>query len=177
MPPLPPALQLMRSITPLPPLQCRGIHGSFFGLALTFAAKSLEHTANQLWQWAREPNFGVKSFAEDSILSTSWSICMPYRAYYLVGQAIPGRELFSVPSTAAEIAARENGAATVLQKSSPCQAKFKNPLSLLSSALGSGPRYRIFQGNQCWRRWRFVQFEMRTGACVVSLHVWFCLMQ
>jgi hypothetical protein len=47
--------------------------------------------------------------------------------------------LFSMPSLAAEITATENGAATVLQKST-CQTKFKNPLSLLSSALGSGPR-------------------------------------
>jgi hypothetical protein len=69
--PLPPALQLMRSITPPLPLQCRGIYGGFFGLMLTFAAKSLEHTANQLWQWAREPNLGVKSFANSISLDVT----------------------------------------------------------------------------------------------------------
>jgi hypothetical protein len=62
-PPLPPALQPMRSITPPPPLHCRGVCDGFFRLALTFAAKSMEHTANQLQQWAREPDLGVKSFA------------------------------------------------------------------------------------------------------------------
>jgi hypothetical protein len=56
-PPSLPALRLTRSITPPLPLLCRGIYGSFFGLMLTFAAKSLELTANQLWQWAREPDF------------------------------------------------------------------------------------------------------------------------
>jgi hypothetical protein len=77
--PLPPqsplALQPTRSITPPPPSQCRGDYDGFFGLALTFAAKSMEHTANQLRQWAREPNLGVKSFA-NSILLTSRSICI-----------------------------------------------------------------------------------------------------
>ena len=71
-PPMPPALQSTRSITPpAPPSECRGIYRvGFFGPALTFAAKSMEHTANQLRQWAKEPNLGVKSFA-NSILSVS----------------------------------------------------------------------------------------------------------
>ena len=45
---MPPALLSMRSITtPAPPLECRGIyHVGFFRPALTFAAKSMEHTAN-----------------------------------------------------------------------------------------------------------------------------------
>jgi hypothetical protein len=81
-PPLPPALQLMHSITPPPPLQCRGVYGGFFGSTLTFAAKSMEHTANQPWQWAREPDLGVKSFA-NSILLTSRSICIPYQGVLL----------------------------------------------------------------------------------------------
>jgi hypothetical protein len=55
---------------------------------LTFAAKLLEHTANQLWQWAREPDFGVKSFA-DSILLTSQSICMPYQGIILGSTSNP----------------------------------------------------------------------------------------
>ena len=47
---MPPALRSTRSITPpAPPSECRGIyHVGFFGPALTFAAKSMEHTANQL---------------------------------------------------------------------------------------------------------------------------------
>jgi len=46
--PSPPSLQPTRSITPPPPSQCRGVSEGFFGPALTFAAKSMEHTANQL---------------------------------------------------------------------------------------------------------------------------------
>ena len=67
-PSMPPALRSMRSITPpAPPSECRGIyHVGFFGLALTFAAKSMEHTANQLQQWAKEPDLGVKSFANSA---------------------------------------------------------------------------------------------------------------
>jgi hypothetical protein len=51
-PPMPPALRSMRSITPpAPPSECRCIyHVGFFEPALTFAAKSMEHTANQLRQ-------------------------------------------------------------------------------------------------------------------------------
>ncbi len=55
-PPSPLSLQPTRSITPPPPSQCRGVSEGFFGPALTFAAKSMEHTANQLWQWAMEPD-------------------------------------------------------------------------------------------------------------------------
>ena len=49
-PPMPSALRSTRSITPpAPPSECRGIYCvGFFGPALTFAAKSMEHTANQL---------------------------------------------------------------------------------------------------------------------------------
>ncbi len=81
-PPSPPALQPTRSITPPPLSQCRGICGGFFGPALAFATRSMEHTANQLRQWAREPDLGVKSFA-NSILLTSWSICIPYQGVLL----------------------------------------------------------------------------------------------
>jgi hypothetical protein len=42
----------------------------------------MEHTANQLRQWAREPDLGVKSFA-NSILSMSRSICIPYQGILL----------------------------------------------------------------------------------------------
>ena len=66
--PLPPSspqpLRSTRSITPPPPSQCRGVYGGFFRPALTFDAKSMEHTANQLWQWASEPDLGVKSFTK-----------------------------------------------------------------------------------------------------------------
>jgi hypothetical protein len=64
-PPMSLALRLTHSITPQAPLaECRSIyHVGFFGPLLTFAAKSMEHTANQLWQWAKEPDLGVKSFA------------------------------------------------------------------------------------------------------------------
>ena len=61
----------------------------FFGPALTFAAKSMEHTANQLRQWAKEPDLGVKSFA-DSILSKSRSICIPYQGVLLDRTSNPG---------------------------------------------------------------------------------------
>ena len=77
-PPLPPALRPMRWITGSPPSECRGISNGFFGQALTFAARSMQHTVNQLQQWAKEPDLGVKSFT-CSILSTSWSICLPYQ--------------------------------------------------------------------------------------------------
>ena len=81
--PLPlPAPPITRSITPPPPLQCRGVSEGFFGPALTFAAKSMEHTAKQLRQWAMEPDLGVKSFAK-SMLSTSRSICIPYHGVLL----------------------------------------------------------------------------------------------
>jgi hypothetical protein len=80
-PPSPPPL-LMRSITPPPPSQCRGVSEGFFGPALIFAAKSMEHTANQLRQWAMEPDIRVKSFAK-SMLSTSRSIFMPYHGLLL----------------------------------------------------------------------------------------------
>ena len=48
--PLPPALQVSHSITSSPPLQCRGIYDGYFGFeqVLTFAAKSMQSTANQL---------------------------------------------------------------------------------------------------------------------------------
>jgi hypothetical protein len=80
---LPPALQTSHSIiTPNPPSQCRGVYGGFFEPAFTFAAKSLQHTTNQLQRWAREPDLGVKSFA-NSILLMSWSICVPYHGVLL----------------------------------------------------------------------------------------------
>jgi hypothetical protein len=79
----PPALRMTHSIITLnPPLQCRGVYGGFFGLAFTFTAKSLQHTANQLQQWAREPDLGVKIFA-NSLLLTSRSICLLYRRVLL----------------------------------------------------------------------------------------------
>ena len=81
-PPSPPPLRSMCSITPPPPSLCRGVYGGFFRPALTFAAKSMEHTSNQLRQRASEPDLGVKSFAK-SILSTLWSICVPYQVVLL----------------------------------------------------------------------------------------------
>jgi hypothetical protein len=90
--PSPPPLQSTRSITPPPPLQCRGVYVGFFGPALTFAAKSMEHTANQLRQWASEPDLGAKSLAK-SILSTSRSICVPYQGV-LLDRLINPREGF-----------------------------------------------------------------------------------
>jgi hypothetical protein len=72
----------MHQITASPPSECRGISNGFFGQALTFAARSMQHTVNQLQQWAKEPNLGVKSFAS-SILSTSRSICLLYQGMVL----------------------------------------------------------------------------------------------
>ncbi len=42
----------------------------------------MQHTVNQLQQWAKEPDLGVKSFAS-SILLTSRSICLPYQGMVL----------------------------------------------------------------------------------------------
>ncbi len=63
-------------------MQCSGVYGGYFGPAFTFAAKLLQYTADQLKQWAREPDFGVKSFA-GSTLSMSRSICLPYQGVIL----------------------------------------------------------------------------------------------
>ena len=57
--------------------------------------------------------------------------------YYLLGRAIPGRNLFFVPSPVVEIVATENVTATVLQKSM-CLEKLEDTLSLLLSVPGSG---------------------------------------
>ena len=81
-PPSPPALRPMRRITASLPSECRGISNSIFGQALTFAAMSMQHTVNQLQQWAKEPDLGVKSFAS-SILLMPWSICLPYQGMVL----------------------------------------------------------------------------------------------
>ena len=81
-PPSPPALCPMRRITASPPSECRGIYNGFFGQSLTFAARLMQHTVNQLQQWAKEPDLGVKRFTS-SILSTSWSICLPYQGMVL----------------------------------------------------------------------------------------------
>ena len=51
----------------------------------------------------------------------------------MIGLAILERDLFSVPSPAAEIAATESGAATVLRKSM-WVTKLENPFRLLLSA-------------------------------------------
>jgi hypothetical protein len=53
-PPSPPALCSMRRITASPPSECRGISNGFFGQTLTFAARSMQHTVNQLQQWAKQ---------------------------------------------------------------------------------------------------------------------------
>jgi hypothetical protein len=78
----PPPLPLKHSITPPPMLQCKGIYTGFLGSTLTFAAKSMQHTANQLQQWAKVPNFGVNSFT-CSLLLASRSICLPYQGVVL----------------------------------------------------------------------------------------------
>jgi hypothetical protein len=83
-PPSPPALCPMRRITSSPPPECSGISNGFFGEALTFAARSMQHTVNQLQRWAKEPNLGVKSFAS-SILSTLRSIYLLGDAQQMVG--------------------------------------------------------------------------------------------
>ena len=81
-PPSPPALCPMRQITASLPSECRGISNGFFGQSLAFAAKSMQRTVNQLQQWAKEPDLGVKSFTS-SILLTSRSICLPYQGIVL----------------------------------------------------------------------------------------------
>ena len=64
------------------PLQCCGVYEGSFGPAFTFAAKSLQYTADQLRRWAREPDFGLKSFA-GSILSMLRSLCLSYQGVIL----------------------------------------------------------------------------------------------
>ena len=59
-PPSPLALRQMRRITASLPLECRSISNGFFGQSLTFAARSMQHTVNQLQQWAKEPDLGVR---------------------------------------------------------------------------------------------------------------------
>jgi hypothetical protein len=102
--PSPPALCPMCRITASPSLECRGISNGFFGQALTFAARLMQHTVNQLQQWAKEPNLGAKSFSS-SILLTSWSICLPYQGMVLDRTSNSCKDLFSVPSLAAGFAA------------------------------------------------------------------------
>jgi hypothetical protein len=72
----------MHQITASLLLECRGISNGLFGQALTFAARSMQHTVNQLQQWAKEPNLGVKGFAR-SIFLMSRSICLPYQGMVL----------------------------------------------------------------------------------------------
>jgi len=72
----------MRRITASLPAECKGISNGFFGQALTFAGRLMQHTVNQLQQWAKEPDLGVKSFAS-SLLLTSQSICLPYQGMVL----------------------------------------------------------------------------------------------
>jgi hypothetical protein len=74
---------LLNALTSLPP-ECSGISNGFFGEALTFAARLMQHTGNQLQRWAKEPDLGVKSFAS-SILLTSRSICLLGDARQMVG--------------------------------------------------------------------------------------------
>ena len=81
-PPSPPALCPMCPITASPPSECRAISNGFFGQSLTFAARSIQHTVNQLQQWVKEPNLGVKHFAS-SILLMPRSICLPYQGMVL----------------------------------------------------------------------------------------------
>ena len=64
------------------PLQCSGVYEGSFWPAFTFAARSLQYTVDQLRRWAREPDFGLKSFA-GSILSASLSLCLPYQGVIL----------------------------------------------------------------------------------------------
>jgi hypothetical protein len=59
-PPLPPALRPMRRITASLPSECRSISKGFFGQSLTFAARSMQHTVNQLQQWAKDLDLGVR---------------------------------------------------------------------------------------------------------------------
>ena len=98
----------------------------------------MEHTANQLRQWAREHDLG-ESGAMPSQYSWRHGVSAYHiRVYHLVGQAIPGRDLFSMSSLVAGIAATENVAATVLPKSMSLE-NLEDALSLLSSVLGSRP--------------------------------------
>ena len=66
----------------------RGICNSFFRSALTFAVKSMQHNANHLQQWAREPDFIVRSFT-CSILSMFKSVCHPYHGVVLDRMSSP----------------------------------------------------------------------------------------
>ena len=72
------------------------------------------------------------------------------RECYLIGQANSTRDSFSVQCPAGEIAAMGNGAATVLRRLMYCPEKLYNPLSQLSSVLGSRPGSSTYLGIQIW---------------------------
>ena len=113
----------------------------------SMAASSCRHLHLLQSQWITLPinySSGLVSQILESraLLSRYYQRCGVFayrtRVCYLIGRAIPGRDLFSVPIPVSEIAATENVAATVLQKST-CLEKFEGALSLLSSASGSEP--------------------------------------
>jgi hypothetical protein len=137
-PPLPLALQLMHSITPPLSSQCRGVYGGFFGPALTFAAKSMEHTANQIRQWAREPDLGVKSLA-NSILLPSWSICIPYQGVLLDRTSNPWEGFVFRAKSCSGICSNRKRCSLCASKINVSN-KVRELLSLLLSAPGSGPQ-------------------------------------
>ena len=116
-------------------LLCRGICNSFFGSTLTFAVKSMQHTANHLQQWARKPDFRVRSFT-CSELSTSKSVCHPYHGVVLDRMSSPQEGfIFCVKSCS------RNGIigpwCSYCISNINVKKKMDNPMSLLSSAPGS----------------------------------------
>jgi hypothetical protein len=76
--PLSSSLESAHALTPMKK-RCRGIYYGSFGSALAFAAKAYLHTARQLGEMARDPDTGLKRFA-NSALATSQDLCLlPYR--------------------------------------------------------------------------------------------------
>jgi hypothetical protein len=174
-PPLPPALQPKCSITPPPTLQCIGIYNGFFGLALTFAVKSMQHTANHFQQWAREPNFGVKSFAH-SILSTSQSVCLPYQGVILDWMSDPWEGfIFCAESCGGDCINWPRYSYCVSNIN--VKKKINNPMIPLSSAPGSRQQYQKKSMNTDLAGMEICMTREGTGICIAYLFVWFCWKQ
>jgi hypothetical protein len=71
-----------RALTPMKK-RCRGIYYGSFGSALAFASKAYLHTARQLGEMARDPDTGLKRFA-NSALATAQDLCLlPYRGMHV----------------------------------------------------------------------------------------------
>ena len=72
----PPSLPLL-ALSTAPLKKCKGGYAGNFGSALAFAAKTYRNTAQKLGEMARDPNAGLRKFAESTI-AQSWDMCLPF---------------------------------------------------------------------------------------------------